>query len=380
MFLRLLLTVIVTASAASATAQPWDTVLGDALDMPETDPHWVSVRGRGVAYLLDADSGKVGGTLDISNFTPAVRPAMDRERIYAYGSFYTRGTYGDRTDVLIGFDTNTTLPVSEVEIPPKAAGIGNPGMIGLINDRFIGVWNITPAITVSIVDLDSNEFVTEISIPNCAGVYPAGEGFISSCANGTIQYVEIDSNGEEAERFSSEVFFDLFEDPVLDYAVPSNDGWVFMTMEGMVYEAQVNGDEVAISVGWPINPPDTGATDRNGMTLSNDDDWRLGGRQPYAYSSNSEVLAVIMHQGGGQETFEDPGTEVWVFSTVSQHRGYRLAMEGGRMVNSVQITQDDDPLMLLSVGSDIEVREPVTGRLVRTIENLSGTIQNLYTD
>jgi methylamine dehydrogenase heavy chain len=50
------------------------------------------------------------------------------------------------------------------------------------------------------------------------------------------------------------------------------------------------------------------------------------------------------------------------------------------MVNSVQITQDDDPLMLLSVGSDIEVREPVTGRLLRTIENLSGTIQNLYTD
>ena len=54
----------------------WDTVLGDALDMPETGPHWVSVRGRGVAYLLDADTGRVGGTLDISNFTPAVRPAM----------------------------------------------------------------------------------------------------------------------------------------------------------------------------------------------------------------------------------------------------------------------------------------------------------------
>lgn len=310
MFSRLLLTVLVTASAASVNAQPWDTVLGDALDMPETGPHWVSVRGRGVVYLLDADSGRVGGTLDISNFTPAVRPAMDRERIYAYGSFYTRGTYGDRTDVLIGFDTNTTLPVSEAEIPPKAAGIGNPGMIGLINDDFIGVWNVTPAISVSIVDLDSNEFVTEISTPNCAGIYPAGEGFISSCADGTIQYVEIDSNGEEASRASSEVFFELFEDPVLDYAVPSDDGWVFVTMDGMVYEAQVDGDEVSISEGWSINPTDTDATDRNGMPLSDDDDWRLGGSQAYAYSSDAEVLAVIMHQGGGQETFEDPGTEV----------------------------------------------------------------------
>ena len=64
------------------------------------------------------------------------------------------------------------------------------------------------------------------------------------------------------------------------------------------------------------------------------------------------VLAIIMHQGGGQETFEDPGTEIWVFSTVSQRRGYRLAMEDGRMVSSVQITQDEDPLMLLSVGGE----------------------------
>ena len=87
-----------------------------------------------------------------------------------------------------------------------------------------------------------------------------------------------------------------------------------------------------------------------------------------------------MHQGGGQETFEDPGTEVWVFSTVSQRRGYRIVMEDGDMVSSVQITQDEDPLMLLAVGNTIQVREPVTGRLIRTIENMSGTIQNLYGD
>ena len=379
MAMRLLTAFFVLTSAATASAQ-WDTVLGDALDMPETGPHWVSVRGRGIAYLLDADSGKVGGTLDISNFTPAVRPAMNRDRIYAYGSFYSRGTYGDRTDVVIGFDTATTLPVEEVEIPPKAAGIGNPGMIGLINEQFIGVWNITPAISVSIVDLDSSEFVTEISTPNCAGIYPADRGFISSCADGTVQYVEVDESGEEADRSSSDVFFDLFEDPVLDYAVPSDDGWVFITMNGKVHEATVENGQVSISDGWSINPPDTDATDRNGMPLSNDDDWRLGGNQAYAYNGKAEVLAVVMHQGGGQESFEDAGTEVWVFSTRSQRRGYRIALEDGETVTSVQMTQDEDPLLLLAVSGTIQVREPVTGRLIRTIEDLSGTIQNLYGD
>ena len=44
------------------------------------------------------------------------------------------------------------------------------------------------------------------------------------------------------------------------------------------------------------------------------------------------------------------------------------------------MTQDEDPLLLLAVSGTIQVREPVTGRLIRTIEDLSGTIQNLYGD
>ena len=45
MAMRLLTAILVLTSAATASAQ-WDTVLGDALDMPETGPHWVSVRPR----------------------------------------------------------------------------------------------------------------------------------------------------------------------------------------------------------------------------------------------------------------------------------------------------------------------------------------------
>ena len=71
------------------------------------------------------------------------------------------------------------------------------------------------------------------------------------------------------------------------------------------------------------------------------------GNQAYAYNGKAEVLAVVMHQGGGQESFEDAGTEVWVFSTRSQRRGYRIALEDGETVTSVQMTQDEDPLLLL---------------------------------
>lgn len=379
MLKRLVFTVFAMIAATAAYAQEWDTVLGEALELPEMGPHWFSVRGGSSAYLIDGDTGTVGGTLELSNFTPAIRPHLDRDMIFAYGSYYTRNTYGDRTDVVIAFDTSTTFPIWEVEIPAKAAGIGHPGMIGLIEDKFIGVWNITPAISVTIVDIDSNEFVGEISTPNCAGVYPVDGGFISACSDGTVQMVTLASNGQEVDRTRSEVFFDLMTDPVLDYAVPSEDGWIFMTMDGMVYEVTIESGSVMVSDGWSINPPDVGATDRNNMPLDGDDDWRMGGRQPFAYSPTTGVLATVMHQGGGQETFEDPGTEIWAFDMQSQRRGYRLEMEDDRMIRSVQMTLDDDPLMLISVSGEIEVRDPVSGALHRVVEDISGsTIQPLH--
>ncbi|MFN3162185.1 MAG: amine dehydrogenase large subunit [Pseudohongiellaceae bacterium] len=376
---RLVFTLVMALWAASLNAQQWDSVTGETREVGITGPHWFSVRSSGRAHLIDGDTGRVGGMLNLSDFSPAVRPSMERGVIYAYGSYYTRNVYGDRTDVVIGYDTATTLPVTEIEIPAKAAGIGHSGMIGLIDNRFIGVWNITPGISVSIVDVENDEFVGEISTPQCAGVYQVDSGFISACADGRVQFVELDDQGMEASRIRSDVFFDVAEDPVFDYAVPAGEGWMFVTLEGLVYEVTVNAGSVMVSGGWSINPPDSEIPDRNGIAIEPDDNWRIGGRQPFAYNHDIGVFAAVMHEGGGQETFEDAGSEIWVFSTATQRRGYRLAIDGGD-VRSVQMTQDDDPLMLISAGSDIQIRNPQTGALIRTVEDVSGLVQNLYFD
>ena len=380
MFKRLVFVLIAAVAAGTVNAQQWDTVVGDALTIGETGPHWFSVRGSEIAYLIDGDTGKVGGSLTLSSFSPAIRPHMDSGMIYAYGSYYTRGVYGDRIDLVIAYDAETTLPVAEIEIPTKAAGIGHSGMIGLYDDKFIGVWNITPATSVSIVNIETNEFVTEISTPSCAGVYPVDTGFVMACADGRVQLIELDDNGAEIGRRRSEVFFDLEEDPVFDYAVASADGWIFMSLEGMVYEVTVDGGEVLVSEPWSINPPDSEIPDRNGIVIAPDDNWRIGGRQPFAYNSDTGILATVMHEGGGQETFEDPGTEIWAFSMATRRRGYRLAEDGHEAIRSVQMTQDENPLMLLAVDGNIEVREAETGALVRVIDEVGGLIQNLYFD
>ena len=136
------------AASAPVSAQTYDSIIGEARTLGEPTDHWFSVTADDKAYLVDGDDGRVQGTLTLSMYSPAIAPQVDAGKVFSYGSFYTRMYYGDRTDVVLIFDLESTIPVAEVEIPPKSAGIGHPGMIGLVDDRYIGVWNITPAMSV----------------------------------------------------------------------------------------------------------------------------------------------------------------------------------------------------------------------------------------
>ncbi len=363
---------------ASANAQ-WDSVVGSVATIGETNEHWVSVRGRDTAFLIDGDAGEVKGTLILSRFSPAVRPHMSENKIYAYGSYYSRTYYGDREDVVLIFDASTTKPIGEIELPPKSAGIGHSGMIGLLKDKFLSVWNITPATSFSVTNIQTNEFITEIATPGCAMIYPIEDGYIMPCTDGTVQYIELTDEGMETERTRSDVFFNALEDPILDYAVQMGDeGWMFMSMEGLIFEVTVENGRVLVTEPWSINPITNGEVDINGVTRLNDDDWRIGGRQAFAYNHATGYLMTVMHKGGGQETFEDAGTEVWAFNVKTQRRGYRLEAEGSDTISSVQLTADENPLMILAGSDGIKIHDPASGKKLREV-NVSGSlIQNLY--
>ncbi len=370
-------TAAVSAEAVSAEDRKWDNIIGEPAVMPAPDEHWFAARGNNISYLVDGDTGTVMGTLTLSMFTPAIRPHLETGRIFSYGSYYSRTYYGERTDVVLTYDSKSLKPVSEVIIPAKSAGIGHSGMIGLINNRFIGVWNITPAMSVSIVDIDEQKFIGEISTAGCAAVYPIAAGFLMPCGDGTLRYIELGTDGRETRRVASESFFSIDEDPIYDYAVPTATGWLFVTLDGVVYEAGWDGTSITVSKPWKI--------------LTDEDleqEWRIGGRQPFAYNAPTNMLVTLMHKGGGQETFEDAGTEVWAFSTKSKRRGYRLKLpvEAGEeplKASGVQLTADAEPLLIISPDNDktLRIYDAVTGSLktsmpemgVRMMQNLLGT-------
>lgn len=339
-------------------AAEWDSIRGMESMLGEPDEHWFTVRSRHSGHLIDGDDGKVMGTLTLSMFSPALRSHLDEGLIYSYGSFYTRTYYGDRSDYVLFFDAESLRPVDEVEIPPKSAGIGHSGMIGLVNDRFVGVWNITPAMSVSIVDAQEREFVSEISTPGCAAVYPLADGFLMPCGDGAVQYIALDDDGRETSRTRSRVFFSVEEDPVFDYAVPSDDGWYFMSLEGLLFEAKVENGEVVISEPFSI----FGDEEEEG--------WRIGGQQPFAYNAEHKLLVTVMHKGGGQETFEDGGDRLWAFSMRTGNRGYVLELEEN--TRGVMLTPDDDPLLVFSSDGDLRIHKAMTGAHMRSIEDGPG--------
>lgn len=377
MKIRMLALAASLAATGVVNAQ-WDTVVGDTGVIEGFDQHWVTVRRGDTVFLVDADEGVIGGTLLVSSFSPALAPRMSAGLIYAYGSYYSRGSLGDRTDVVQIYDAAKATAISEVEIPARAAGIGHPGMMGLINDRFAGVWNITPATSVSLVDIESETFVGEVSLPSCSGIYPEAEGWISVCGDGTAQYIQLNTAGQETRRIQSASFFDVFTDPVYDYSVPAADGWMFMSFEGLLRKVSLDGDNLVVSEAFDINPESDGTADVNGVMPKPDDNWRIGSYQPFAYHDGEALLATLMHDGGGQETFEKPGTELWIYNMITGNRGVRIELGEDVTARGVLLTPGDDPLLLLATSDGLQVRNPRSGRLLRTVENVSGTMQALY--
>jgi methylamine dehydrogenase heavy chain len=151
-------------------------------------------------------------------------------------------------------------------------------------------------------------------------------------------------------------------DPVYDYAVPTDEGWMFVSFDGKVFEATVENDRIQVSEPWSIIDPNDEKSAK----------WRIGGRQPFAYNAATGLLVTLMHEGGGQETFEDPGTEIWAFDVRQQRRGYRLKLEAP--ANGLQLTADAQPLLIVSPDEEKQLRilDGLTGKELRIMKDFGG--------
>jgi methylamine dehydrogenase heavy chain len=310
------------------TVQPTET-------MSDPGANWIVAQAGNAGYVFDATTGEMQGLISIADQSPGFRPSMARKEFYSPASFYSRGVYGERTDLLVIHDFENLAPVGEIEIPKKITLLGYRAYIGIMSDgRHLGINNLTPAQSISIVDLEDREFVGEISTPGCSLVMPVeNNDFLTICGDGTLMLIGLDNNGAETNRIRSDKFFELTEDPVYDRPQKTADGWFLFTNGGKGFNVTTTGNTVNINSAFDIVSEEDAA-----------EGWWPGGTELASVHQELGLLYVTMHQGE-QYSHHEPGTEVWVFSMASGRRIARIEFEVP--VSTVMVTQEAEPLLIV---------------------------------
>ena len=199
--------ILLSISVANAAIKPESVT---TTTMGEPQPSWfIAINCYEPAYIFDTNDGQMQGLLALTLYTPALEPNPSRSEFYAAESYYSRGVRGERSDLLVTYDMSTLRPKAEVQIPLKFEPSCYRHHIGLLgNNRHVVVFNMTPGQSVSVIDIEQQTFVGEISTPGCSTIMPVEEdGFLMICGDGTLQLITLDESGMEADRIRSDVFF-----------------------------------------------------------------------------------------------------------------------------------------------------------------------------
>ena len=343
--------------------------------IPEASQSWAFVLDAGfpatsIAKLniIDGSTRKMQGQLSggyLSNFVLA----PDRREMYMVDTYYSRGWRGTRTDVVSIFDAKTLNFVAEVEIPPKRILIVPKRDSSAItaDGRFLLVANMTPATSVSVVDLKERKFVGEIDTPGCVQAIATGNRqFSSLCADGSILTVQLDDAGKLKDRKQGKPFFDPGMDPVFDQPAVVGAKAYFDTYHGAIHVVDMSGPDATFEEGWAI--PGTDEKPKS---------WRPGGWQTIAVNEKNHLALVLMHQGG-EWTHKELGTEVWVLDTAKKTRVSRIKLK--TPAYSINVSQGDNPTLysLSLIKSQVEEYAAGDGKYLGVIGQL-GTPFLIYT-
>ena len=356
------------AATTPGFSQDFDS-FGRSEVLPDPERDWVFVDYS----LVDVTDDRFLGLIGVAETFPmgAIEYSADGSSLFVVETFYTRGNRGERTDTLTIFDTTTLGVAGEVVIPAKRAlMLTIAGTLALTdNDRYLAVFNLTPATSISVVDIETKSFVGEISTPGCSLVFAAGDlSYVMICANGDLLTVTLDENGREVSKERTGQFFDPEVDPIREPGVRYGDEWLFVTFDGVLHSMDVSGSMPRIGESWSL----LSASDR-------EQNWRIAGRQPLAVHQQSGRLYVLARQS--DEPLDDPadwdGTEIWSFDLASRERVQRLEAlpeseesgAGGAGIGSttgdgasnILVTQGDEPLLVSAAGSGVSVRHAMSG-------------------
>jgi methylamine dehydrogenase heavy chain len=340
--------------------------------LPPSTPHWVFVFDEAFEneldqrlHLFDGDTYRRLGQID-AGFGPGVAFSPDGATTAVATTYFARGSRGTRTDVVEFTDNRTLAVTGEIVLPPKRAQLFIPmyTLAYSADGHFLYAAFITPATSFAVLDPLQRKMLGEIDTAGCTMVIPSGADRVSSlCESGRLLTVRVDAQGHEAARSMSEPFFDADADPVFVQAIPTNEGYVFLSFLGTVHAVDFRGPQPQFAQPWSLV---SGA--EKGV-------WRPGAEQVGAIHRTLGRLYVPMHRGG-EGTHKDGGTEIWVFDLATHRRLARWSLPGAHLTRilGIQVSQDDSPLLFAATESaQVAVLDARSGQLHHVEERMGQT-------
>lgn len=286
--------------------------------------------------VFDATQGKFLGMVSTGyagNFTLSPRS----DELYVATSYLSRGSRGERTDVLEVHDTQTLGWKYEVTLPPRRAqALNYRGLVRTTgNGRFVLVQNATPATSITVVDTRERKVVAEIQTPGCWGTLPAATSsrFSMLCGDGKLATITLDEQGQVVSRQVSDKLFDADLDAWFHHAEQVGDRYWFVSFNGELTELDLGGD-VARKV-----------QQRSLVsTAERKAGWRPGGYQNFAVDPQGRWLVVGMHPRGTEGSHKSPAAQLWIVDLAS---GKRVARHAGKGTVSLTFSRNGERLHAL---------------------------------
>ena len=368
------LTVFTTLCYAELERDP----LNQVLTLPEKpSPHWVWVTDisaasylPGKAYLMDADQASMMGMITMGyGLTPLALPG-DGSEIYTLERHYERTSRGKRTDIVGVYNAVTLKLEKEIEIPSKKISavpfLSNVGLTD--DDRFLLIYNFTPAQSISVVDVKSRVFIKEIVAPGCGLVLPSGNRrYLMLCGDSAILDVTFSQDVQNVTQTRSKRLFQSPEEFFTEKPVRYDDEWLFVTNTGYIYPVNISKDPISIGKKWSL----ISKKDRS-------DNWQIGGQQHMAIHHDKGQLFVLFHQGE-LETQKDPGDQVWVYDVATRKKIKEIQLKN--IASAIQVSQDSEPVLfsLFVAVPSLDIHDAISGEFLRTINEMGSTPMLLQT-
>ncbi len=366
--LALLLGVTCLPLAATAELKPEPIPNVEKLDVPYP-PTYAVVHDFAFGSLIDSSFGLVDtatrrfkGMMSAGQFA-TVDHSVARREFYVGETLHSHGSRGTRQDLITVYDFENLDVVTEIKLPPKRMNVViNESATGITSDdKFLLVLNMNPATSVTVIDLDKHEIVSEIQTPGCSLIYPDMQGgFFTLCGNGGLVSIGLDAAGQEASRWSSDPFNDIDNDPLSEKSARINGVWQFVSYAGEVQPVDTNSGQPAFGERWRL----TSEAERA-------DNWRPAGWHGKA-GHDAGLLWVGMTPEGYNGSHKDPAPEVWRFDVGKRERVGRIALQTPAL--SITVSKGDAPkLLVVNIAGSLDVYDALSGDYVHSIHALGET-------